>query len=208
MKHELRNLISGKNPVRDGELIQTISCYLKGSAGASQMAKEQKHYKKKETEVLKGYITKNNLWVPAINLDDYVSEGAEQKVYLNDSRHVIKLNDAIYYNSWEDYLNNLLLHNYFFTDTAYELTGFTEENDVLYAVVKQPFVKATEPTNLQLVKEFLGENGFINTKNHDYYNPQLDIILEDLHDENVLTKNGTLYFIDTVFYIKEGFYKD
>lgn len=45
-------------------------------------------------------------------------------------------------------------------------------------------------------------NGFINTRNHDYYNANLDIILEDLHDENVLTQDEILYFIDTVFYIK------
>lgn len=45
-------------------------------------------------------------------------------------------------------------------------------------------------------------NGFINTRNHDYYNANLGIILEDLHDENVLTQDEILYFIDTVFYIK------
>ncbi|MBP8851149.1 MAG: hypothetical protein KBG80_11415 [Breznakibacter sp.] len=52
------------------------------------------------------------------------------------------------------------------------------------------------------MKEFLSNNGFLNTKNNDYYNPQLGLILEDLHDENVLTANDILYFIDTVFYIK------
>jgi hypothetical protein len=33
------------------------------------------------------------------------------------------------------------------------------------------------------------------------YNEELNLILEDLHDENVLTQDGMLYFIDTVFYI-------
>ena len=47
----------------------------------------------------------------------------------------------------------------------------------------------------------MGNNGFSCTKNNDYYNSELGIILEDLHDENVLTQNGMLYFIDTVFYI-------
>jgi hypothetical protein len=28
-----------------------------------------------------------------------------------------------------------------------------------------------------------------------------------LHDENVLTQNGVLQFIDTVFYVTEQFYK-
>jgi hypothetical protein len=50
-------------------------------------------------------------------------------------------------------------------------------------------------------------NGFSNTKNNDYYNPDIGIILEDLHDENVLTENGVLKFIDTVFYLKDVFYK-
>ncbi|MDQ6531788.1 hypothetical protein RB618_21595 [Flavobacterium sp. LHD-85] len=34
------------------------------------------------------------------------------------------------------------------------------------------------------------------------------MILEDLHDENVLTENGILQFIDTVFYIKDNFYEN
>ncbi len=114
---------------------------------------------------------------------------------------VLKLNDAIYYASWIDYLHNLLLNNLFFPDTAYQLLGFYKDLDIIYAVVEQPFVKATEQTDLNKVKEFMENNGFSNTKNHDYYNKELGLILEDLHDENVLTQNGMLYFIDTVFYI-------
>ena len=52
------------------------------------------------------------------------------------------------------------------------------------------------------VQEFMQANGFVNTRNNDYYHPELGLILEDLHDENVLTANEILYFIDTVFYIK------
>lgn len=49
---------------------------------------------------------------------------------------------------------------------------------------------------------------FFNVRNHDYYNPELGLILEDLHDENVLTQNGVLFFIDMVFYIRnEIFWK-
>ena len=43
----------------------------------------------------------------------------------------------------------------------------------------------------------------LNVRNNDYFNPELRLILEDLHDENVLTQNGILYFIDTVFYITD-----
>jgi hypothetical protein len=127
-------------------------------------------------------------------------------VFLKNSKQVIKLNDGIYYNCWRDYFYNLLLHNYFFEDTAYELIGFVKENGGLYAVVQQTFVSITENTKIENVKSFLNENGFQNTRNNDYYNPNLGIILEDLHDENVLTKNDVLYFIDTVFYLTENFW--
>jgi hypothetical protein len=75
-------------------------------------------------------------------------------------------------------------------------------DEIIYALLEQPFVTANESTDLEKVAEFMLENGFVNTRNHDYFNSELGIILEDLHDENVLTKDGVLYFIDTVFYLK------
>ena len=137
-----------------------------------------------------------------IDLNNYVSEGAEQKVYLKDSKSVIKLNDAIYYLSWGDYFVNLLLNNYFFPDTAYNLSGFFENDNIVYAVVEQNFITATQKTDLKHVEQFMNSNSFQKIRNNDYFNPKLGIILEDLHDENVLTSNDILYFIDTVFYIK------
>ena len=71
--------------------------------------------------------------------------------------------------------------------------------------MKQNYIQITEPTNLNVVKQFLETNGFQNIRNHDYYNPSLGIILEDLHDENVLVNNGIYYFIDTVFYLTADF---
>ena len=133
------------------------------------------------------FIYENKLWIEDIDFSQYVSEGAEQKVYLKDSEHVLKLNDAIYYTSWKDYFYNLLLHNYFFSDTAYNLLGFTKENDVIYAVVQQNFVSITSSTDLKKVKEFLTINGFVNNRNNDYVNSELGIILEDLHDEMSMT---------------------
>lgn len=203
MKDELCNVISGKGKVRKGKAIQTISSYLSRSLKSSKLVKGEKHYKKKETEVLINCIDRHNLWINNIDLDNYVSEGAEQKVYLKNSKTVIKLNDGIFYESWIDYFTNLLLHNFFFPDTAYQLKGFCKNNDDLYAVVTQPFVKSDTLTKLEDVKKFLLSNSFFNTKNNDYYHPDLGIILEDLHDENVLTANGILYFIDTVFYLKK-----
>jgi hypothetical protein len=98
------------------------------------------------------------------------------------------------------------LHNYFFPDTADKLIGFTKDNHIVYAVVQQSYVAITAITDLNQVKEFLTLNGFENNRNNDYINPELGIILEDLHDENVLTRNEVLYFKDTVFYLTEPFW--
>jgi hypothetical protein len=201
VKDDIQHILSGKSQVKHYHLIQTTCCYLKGSQGTGSMVKNQQQHKEEETKNLIQFAEVNNLWVDNVNIDLYVSQGAEQKVYLKDGSTVLKLNDAIYYANWVDYFHNLLLNNLFFPDTAYQLLGFYQEAAVLYAVVEQPFVKANEKTDLNMVKAFLENNGFINKKNHDYYNEELGLILEDLHDENVLTQNGMLYFIDTVFYI-------
>ena len=203
MKDEIKHIISGTSKNCTGTIIQTIASFLRRSETSSGLVKEDKYFKKEETKNLIDFIAENNLWYPNINLQNYISEGAEQKVYIKSDESVLKLNDAIYYLSWLDYFQNLLLHNYFFPDTSYKLLGFYTMDKNLYAVVEQPFVKATDKTDLDKVKAFLDNNGFINIRNNDYQNNYLGIILEDLHDENVLTQNGVFYFIDTVFYIIE-----
>ncbi|MFE3871070.1 hypothetical protein ACFX5F_07525 [Flavobacterium sp. ZS1P70] len=207
MKHELQNIISGKSQVRHGNAIQAIARYLRRSKSSSSEAKESKQIKTEEAKNIRQFCDQNNFWNTEIDITTFVSSGAEQKVYLHNEFQVFKLNDSIYYLAWEDYFNNLLLNNYFFPDTAYQLVGFYESEEVLYAVVEQPFIKSDQNTVLENVKSFLDENGFENTRNNDYFNLDLGIILEDLHDENVLTFQNNLYFIDTVFYITEQFYK-
>uniref|UniRef100_UPI00404B70F3 putative polyvalent protein kinase domain-containing protein n=1 Tax=Flavobacterium sp. TaxID=239 RepID=UPI00404B70F3 len=201
IKNELQNILSGKSGFSHDPIIQAVAHYLRTGERASPMAQEKHQNKAKEAADLIDFAEKNQLFYDNIDEKKYISEGAEQKVYIRNEEYVLKLNDAIYYASWEDYFNNLLLHNYFFPDTAYQLLGFHVKQDVLFAVVKQPFIKADSITNLGDMNTFMVSNNFINTKNHDYYHPDLGIILEDLHDENVLTNNGLLYFIDTVFYI-------
>jgi hypothetical protein len=114
MKHELQNIISGKSQVRHGDAIQAIARYLRGSKSTSKKIKQSQQIKSEEATCIKEFCDQNNFWKTDIDLTSFVSSGAEQKVYLQDNYQVFKLNDAIYYESWEDYLNNLLLNNYFF----------------------------------------------------------------------------------------------
>lgn len=203
INNELQHIIQGTSKNSQEALIQTIASFLRANENSSFVAKNDKHYKQEETKRLVGFCIENNLLVlEKFNLELFISEGTEQKVYIKNELTVFKLNGAIYYCSWQDYFTNLSLNNYFFPETAYTLVSFCLFDEVLYALVEQAFVKANQLTNLNKVKEFMISNGFENTRNHDYYNADLGIILEDLHDENVLTQDGILYFIDTVFYIK------
>ena len=200
IKNELRNILSGKSNQSYDATIQAILSYLGRSESSSKMAENKLEDKSEEKKKLVAFATQNDFFYRSIKKEKFVSQGAEQKVYIKSKEYVIKLNDAIYYASWKDYFYNLLLHNYFFADTAYQFLGFYIEDNVLFAVVKQKFVKATTLTNLSNVKRFMLSNGFENNRNHDYYHPEIGIILEDLHDENVLTINDSLFFIDTVFF--------
>ena len=201
IKNELQTILSGKSNSSYDPVIQTVASYLKTSQRTSPLAEDKHQNKAKETEDLVDFAFRNNLIVEGISESDFIAQGAEQKVYIKDKDYVIKLNDTIYYASWEDYFYNLLLHNYFFSDTAYQLLGFYKTDSKFYAVVKQRFIQANQLTRLMDIKNFLDYNGFENLRNQDYYHPQLGIILEDLHDENVLTQNDILYFIDTVFFL-------
>lgn len=93
-----------------------------------------------------------------------------------------------------------LLYITFFKDTAYTFLGFTLIEDSLFVVLKQPFIKSDSPVDLSDVKRLLAFNGFENTRRNDYYNKELGLILEDMHDENIISNSNKLFFIDTVFY--------
>jgi len=154
IKDELQNILQGKSKVSHGELIQTITSYLRGSESTGALAKTDKHIKCEEEKRLIDFISENKLWINEINLELYLSEGAEQKVYLKDEDEVYKLNDSIYYSSWLDYFYNLLLNNYFFPDTAYNLIGFYKIGNILYAQVEQNYIKTNQKNRFRKCKNF------------------------------------------------------
>ena len=208
VKYELQNLISGKSGASYDALMQTTASHLRTGKRTGPMAEGKHQNKAQETAGLIDFAKSNHLILEHIPEESFIASGAEQRVYITGEKYVIKLNDAIYYASWEDYFYNLLLHNYFFADTAYHLLGFYLSDNTFYAVVQQPYIKADSMTNLEKVKDFMTANGFENKRRHDYENVNLGLIIEDLHDENVLTRDGLLYFIDTVFFIKPNQFWD
>ncbi|MEA5461840.1 hypothetical protein VB796_22410 [Arcicella sp. LKC2W] len=203
MSYELRNIITGVIEIAEGNLIQTILFFLRASKRTSgKIEKSELISKEDEIAYLVNYANANDLWYESLDENTYIGEGAEQKVYLNDDgKSVVKINDAIFYSSWEEYFISLLAHNFLFPTTSYQLLGFYRDTNAFYAVVQQPFIESTEATDLDLVRLFLEKNGFQHKRNNDYFNIALGIILEDLHDENVLTNKGVFFFIDSAIYL-------
>ncbi len=82
---------------------------------------------KKEQELnLKQYASQHNLWIGSLP-GKYLTRGGESQVYLEDNgAFVVKINDAVYYATWLEYFNSLLLHNLIFPDTEYTFLGFID----------------------------------------------------------------------------------
>lgn len=123
MHHEIKNVISGIAPVAKSDTIHSALDFIRTSKNAGSNIEESKFINKKDEAklLISVFLAPTN----QLNIELYLTEGAEQQVYLHhDGKFVLKTNDGIFYESWEDYLISLLLHNYFFPATAYELLGF------------------------------------------------------------------------------------
>lgn len=205
-RKKLEYIIRGQVIEGQKDSCTTIRNHLCASFSTSTTVKKdfegQSIIKEKQITTLKAFADRHTLWVTDLPKDhQYLTHGGEAKVYLDkDGKSVIKLNDAIYYATWLEYFNSIVIHNIFFSDTAYKFLGFTEKENRLYAVLQQPFISSEGIAELENIKQLLGFNGFENTKRQDYFNKEFGLILEDMHDENVIVKDDMLFFIDTVFY--------
>ena len=98
MKDELQNIISGKSQVRYGDAIQAVANYIGRGTSTSVTLKSSKQIKIEEAKNIRQFCDQNNFWHSNIDINSFVSSGAEQKVYLNqDEFTVFKLKDSIYY---------------------------------------------------------------------------------------------------------------
>jgi hypothetical protein len=158
--------------------------------------------KERQNKFLKSYAAGSKIWLSSVPPESqYLTRGGESKIFLdNDEVNVIKVNDGIYYATWAEYFTSLVVHNLLFPNTSYSLVGFAEDGGTLCAVLKQRFIEGQQ-AKLDDIKALLSFNGFVNTKRQDYFNKEFGLVLEDMHDENVISRQNLLFFIDTVFYV-------
>lgn len=206
-RNKIQDLISGTVINWQADYCTTTRNYLCTSFSPGTTVKKdfegQQQIKKEQAVALETYISKKGLWLmKPPQAQHLLTIGGEAEIYIDvEQQQVIKLNDAIYYATWLDYLTSILIHNLLFPETGYELTGFSKRDHELVAVLTQPYIISDAAVNLQEVKAALEFIGFNNTRRNDYYNKELGVILEDIHDENVIVNSGFMFFIDTVFYV-------
>jgi Serine/Threonine/Tyrosine Kinase found in polyvalent proteins len=161
-----------------------------------------------EENALQLWSQNNGLWISEYDFAEQyatrqIGAGAEQKVYLHENgREVVKVNTGTYHGNWLEFFNRLLCHAVFFPATQYSTVGFTSVDQAFAVVIQQQFALLTEGAPRSIVEPYLNRHGFGRTKNDDYYNSALGIILEDLHDENVFMLDGQILFIDPVIYFE------
>src|SRR5215213_7791245 len=144
--------------------------------------------KKEQERFLKELATQQHYWVKDLPKQEfYLAKGGEAKVFLHeDQKSVIKINDGVYYATWLEYFNSLVIHNLLFPATAYIVLGFSMIDSTFHVVLKQPFISSDATAELTAIQELLVFNGFRNTRRQDYINEEFGLILEDMHDENVI----------------------
>jgi hypothetical protein len=205
-RKKLEDIVKGIVLEREEDTCTAIRNLLCASFRTSTTVKKdfesQSRIKAEQAQLLKHHSSLKNWWYEdSLDESRYLTRGGESRIFLApDKRNVIKVNDGIYYATWLEFFNSILIHNILFTETAYSFLGFIESDISLLAVLKQPFISSDAPADLEDVKKLLAFNGFINTKRNDYFNEDLSLILEDMHDENIIVNSNTLFFIDTVFY--------
>ena len=206
IRKQLQNIVSGTFSERQQDNCTTIRNLLCESFKANTTNKREFEskalLKKEQAGFLKAYAEKEGIWYTSLPENClYLTRGGEAEVYLaDDNKHVIKVNDGVYYATWIEFFNSIAIHNLLFPNTAYHLLGFMENEGNFSAILCQQYIIGKQ-AELNDIKQFLIFNGFVNTKRQDYYNSEFGLILEDMHDENVIEEGDALFFVDTVFYI-------
>lgn len=205
IKHELQTKLQGKSKEAKGDYLETATSFFRGNERTSGQSSQEINQQGGSQGSFYDFITKNNLWYNKKLPEKSIGKGAEQIVYRNSPNTVIKVNNGEHYKSWKDYLDNLIIHNYFFEGTSYKLLGFIKPEGLkdIEAVVEQPFIDDSNktPATIEQIRNYLAEEGFLPTegakRDFNYYNKDYGIHIDDLHDKNVLTSNGEFFFIDT-----------
>src|ERR1700758_2880970 len=82
IKDELQHIILGDEPTGQTSHLKKIQRFLRSNAETSFATEKQQRLKSEETALLIAFAEQNDIiYTPEIRESDFISEGAEQKVY-------------------------------------------------------------------------------------------------------------------------------
>jgi hypothetical protein len=90
IKDELQNIILRDEQIGPGSQLKKIQSFLRGYAETSIVSEKQQYFKNEEAAALVAFAARENLFYNHLILSkNFISEGAEQKVYKFDDAHVL-----------------------------------------------------------------------------------------------------------------------
>ncbi|HXB91479.1 MAG TPA: hypothetical protein VNU72_04285 [Puia sp.] len=125
IRAKLQNIVRGTRLEGSDDRCSTVRDILIEGFGANTTVKgefeSRSIVKEKQVGFLKTYATSSGLWLQSLPVGtEYLTRGGESRIYLDaDMLRVIKINDAVYYATWTEYFNSLVLHNLLFPNTAW-----------------------------------------------------------------------------------------
>lgn len=183
---------------------------LRGSEGSG--GEVTKDDARRQEEILIKYAEDHDLMMD-VNGDpkyEYISSGAESRVYYNSSEsmtdedfasypgYVVKVVDYTAFSRTPlEYLDDrVALHNFLFPEAAYEVIGFHKNFNDFKFIVRQPFVHG-EPVSSQELIEEMAKRGFENPTPRLFLNS--DYVVDDLHSGNMVkTAKGNIVVFDPI----------
>lgn len=124
VRRKLQNIIQGTIIQEPADTSTTIRNQLCASFSTSRTVKKdfesKSIIKKAQAQFLKNITSQDGYWVEQLPGNEfYLTAGGEASIYLHpDRRNVIKINDGIYYATWLEYFNSIVIHNLLFPATA------------------------------------------------------------------------------------------
>ena len=169
---------------------------------------------KLQEEILENWAREKGIWCDNSTsyfsglYGDMYAQGGESTVYLKaDGLNVVKEIDLSYYVEPHLALDRIVLHNaYVGLEAPLDIIGFGRSSEGRFVImVEQPFIQG-KTVSLDEIYDFVTALGFKLYRHRTEYTNG-EILLNDVHDENVLkTPDGHYVIIDADFRLNTSNY--